>query len=175
MARIFTSGALALLLSGCGSSGGSGSFISDEVDINVALTSNGATTSATYDSPQASVTIDGNASTSLFWAGNITGDSITVDFGSSKALSQLDIYTNDANLNELNASKVVELSTDNATWNTTAETSGGAITCQQLNSSGGHTLCNYNLRQSARYIRITIEALTAIGLENVHEIQATGF
>ena len=167
-----------LFISGCGGSG-SGSedttFINGQTDINVALAINGSSASANYNDIQASKVIDGNTGISESWAGNISEDFVTIDFGKVRSLSRITIYTSDTTFNPNSPNKRIELSTDisnSSNWKTTAQESGGDINCNTLFRTTQTIACSYSTRIDARYIRFT--SLTS-DLLNVYEIQATGF
>ena len=81
-----------LVLSACGggsSSGGPGTIVQKPVERNVALSSGGASVSTSYDEGSAEYAIDGDASESLYWSGNITDDFLMIDFGSVVEISDL--------------------------------------------------------------------------------------
>jgi hypothetical protein len=158
-----------LLLSGCGGSGSENTeFLGGNSDINVALASNGSSISTNYDNQQSKV-IDGDTSTSESWAGNAINDYVKIDFKKTRFLKEIKIFTND-NANQAN--KRIEISTDNSTWKTTAQSSGNDIDCTSFSTNTTNITCTYSSRQQARYLRFT--TLTT-DLLNIYEIQAFGY
>ncbi len=173
MKKILCSFITLLLLISCGG-GGSDNQTNDNtqlVDKNVALTSNGGTATATYDNGSARFVNDEDTSTSNYWAGNITNDSVTVDLGSIFQVKKIIIYTNDTSFSSTNPSKVIEVSSDNSNWSTTGNLFGGDIPCPTASAGNGKIVCEYFSEQSFRYIRVTITASQNIGLINLHEIE----
>lgn len=141
---------------------------------NVALESEGASVSATYDEVGAEYVIDGSTSTSFFWSANITSDSLTIDFGSVFALSEITIYTNDLSFSTSAPSKVVEISQDASNWLTTSQITGGDVPCVNSNTGNGRMVCEFGAVQSARYLRLTITAENSPELIQIYEIEAVG-
>lgn len=168
------------LLTACGGGGGGGTPSNSnpggstpQTDSNVALASQGATATATYDNGNADLVNDGDT-TSNFWAGNITGDSVTVDFGESKNVASLTIYTSSTSYSSNNPEKIIEVSNNGTTWLTTAVPLGGDVGCSSLSMGSGRIACTFENRTNLRYVRFTVTAQNNVGLIQVHEIQAQG-
>ncbi|MDQ8037492.1 MAG: hypothetical protein REI12_08725, partial [Pedobacter sp.] len=97
----------AMSLTACGGGGDSGGGSSGggapaaTTPVNVALPANGATVAATYGLGTLSgFANDGDSvTTTNFWAGNITGDTLTVDFGRLRNITSVVVYTNDTSFN----------------------------------------------------------------------------
>ena len=164
-------------LVGCG--GGSDSddtqFLGGKTDINVALVSNGGSASANYNTVSAPKVNDGDTSTSEYWSGNVVGDAVTINFGRSRFLKEIRIYTNEAILNPIVAISLIELSVNGDDWFSTAQGSGGDINCQTLFSSTNKITCTYSSRQEARFLRFTTKRQLDPGLVNVYELEAIGY
>src|SRR6218665_1120093 len=98
--------AVAFLLTACGGGGGdSGDGASTTptaaTPVNVALPANGASLSATYGLGSiAGFVNDGDSTTTTnFWTGNITGDTVTIDFGKLRNVTSVTVYTNNTSFN----------------------------------------------------------------------------
>lgn len=153
--------ASSLLLTACGGGGGGGSNNDNTprettpTDINVAASANGATATATYNSATAANLIDQNADTT--WISD-DGTSITVDFGGVKAINKITLSKVAASTTlGSNPDILVELSTDNATYERSGITSpfvSGAIACTNQNSGAEQHTCEMPTH-NARFIRIT--------------------
>ena len=172
-----------LLLTACGGGGGGGGGVvgnggnggdSPQTDSNVALASAGASASATYDNGNAGLVNDGDNSTSNFWAGNITGDSVTIDFGSVKDITSITVYTNSTTFNSTNPDKRIEISEDGNTWSLTAQLTGGDLGCASASMASGRIECTLADRTDARYIRFTTTATSNVGLIQVYEMEVQG-
>ncbi len=146
---------------------------SQTVKKNVALASNGATVTATYDVDSAQKVIDGDTSTSIHWSGNISNDSVTVDLGSVITLQDLTIYTNDTTFSTSSPTKIVEISSDGTSWKTTAQLVGGDVACQSVSLGNGKIFCAFVDNQNVRFIKVKITTTSDVGLINIYEIEAT--
>lgn len=174
---LFCLGVSSLLLSGCGGSESDDIvFLSSTNDVNVALVSNGALATATYDPISAPNVNDGfTEPTSDFWSGIASGDSVTIDFGRVRYLNKITIFTNDTTFDLGDPNKRIEISTDitnSSNLNSTAQDSGGDISCASLIRSSVSITCTYSSRQQARFLRFT--TLTT-DLLRVVEMQAIGY
>lgn len=143
-----------------------------EVTQNVALTSNGATMSATYNQESAAYIGDGDTTASNFWAGNIADDHITVDFGQVAKVADVTVYTNNTSFSSSNPAVQVELSVDGLSWKTTMVPSFGSsdIACPTYTSGSGKLSCTFASAESAQYLRITTNAASVF----IYEVEATG-
>ncbi len=157
-----------LLLAGCGGSDSDDKFLGGSNDINVALASNGASATATYDNGSAPNVIDGDPTAATDWAGIVSGDSVQINFGQLRYLKEIKIHTNDSSP----SNKRIEISTDNAVWKTTAQNSGVDIPCTTYITNSTSITCTYSSRQQIKYVKFT--TLTT-DLLNVYEIEATGY
>ena len=170
---------LALLLSVTACGGGSendGSRFkknnnTKEVSQNVALASNGGSIqSATYDSNAAKYAIDGDTTTSNYWAGNTADENFVISFQDSAELTKVDVYTNISTGERSNPPITIEVSTNQRTWRTLVGTpSNGGIQCSNSAFSGNKFLC-FIANEDARYIRIG----TNSGDVNIYEVEVTG-
>jgi len=172
--RAFSYLSLTLLLSACGSESESDQkLITKEVTQNVALTSNGATMTATYNQESAAYVGDGDTTTSTFWAGNVAGDHVTVDFGQVAKVSDVTVFTNNTSYSSSNPAVQVQLSLDGQSWKTTMVPSFGGfsdIGCPTWNAGSGKLNCIFSIEERAQYIRIT----TNSGSVSIYEVEATG-
>lgn len=161
-------------LSACGGSGGgapSGASNTKEVTHNVVLTSNGSSISSSYNDVSAKYIADGDTTTSNFWAGNISGDNLVIDFGQAAKLSDISVYTNNTSYNSSNPAVKVELSMDKQAWKLTMNPYGASdIACPTWIVGNGKISCKFSSDESARYIRVTTNA----GTVHIHEVEATG-
>lgn len=157
-----------------GSGGGGGGGGGSQPDSNVALSSAGASASATYDNGNAGLVNDGDTSTSNFWAGNITGDSVTIDFGSVKDISSITVHTNATSFSSNNPDKRIEISEDGNTWSLTAQPIGGDLRCAGLSIGSSRIACTLAERTDARYIRFVTTASSNVGLIQVYEMEVQG-
>ena len=164
-------------LAGCGGDSASDDtqFLGGTTDINVALASNGGIASANYNDISAPNVNDGDTSTSEYWSGNIIGDAVTIDFGRSRHLKEIRIYSNEAILNPIVAINVIELSANGDNWLSTAQASGADISCQTLLSTTNKITCTYASRQEARFLRFTTKRAVNPELVNVYELAAIGY
>lgn len=145
------------------------------VDINMAAKSNGASVTSTYDSSAAEYVIDGDTTTSLYWSGNITDDSLTVDMGKAVSASSITVYTNDTSFSTNNPFKTVDVSADGSTWlRTLAPFGNGDIACPTYVTGSGRVYCNFESDQSFRYVKVTITAQSNPGLVQIHEVEVMG-
>jgi hypothetical protein len=163
-------------LTGCGGSSSDDTvFLGEKIDINVALASNASTVSTSYDNQQSKV-IDGDTSTSEYWSGNVTNDSVTVNFGRIRYLKEIRIYTNEPIFNAITPNRLIELSSNGTDWFTTAQANGGDISCLSLLPATNKITCTYASRQQARYLRFTTTKINLnAGLVNVYEMEAIGY
>lgn len=157
-------------ISACG--GGSGAnddFLRGSHDQNIALASSGSLATASYDNDNAYLVNDGDQTTSLYWAGNVTDDYVTINFGSEKQLSELTVYTNSTPPSDW----LLELSNNGIAWQTTALTAGGDIECPPVVSTG-KVSCVFASATYAQHVRLRITAVSNIGLIQVYELEAQG-
>lgn len=144
------------LMSACGGgeSGGSSGEPEREKPFrasSVLLTSadNGATISATYDNEHALDVVDGDISEATYWVGNITGDSLEIDFGKVVHLSDITIYASNV-FTGRNDIWVVELSDDQVNWTRTFVSGGGNPDYLYCNAAAfipaeNKMVCNYDV------------------------------
>ncbi|MGR6871956.1 discoidin domain-containing protein [Pseudomonas sp. HK3] len=142
-----------------------------EVSQNVALASNGASIqSATYDSNAAKYAIDGDTTTSNYWAGNTANENFVIGFQDSAELTKVDVYTNISTGDQTSPPITIEISTNQRTWRTLVGTANnGGIQCSNSGFSGNKFLC-FIANENARYIRIG----TNSGNVNIYEVEVTG-
>ncbi len=157
------------LLTACGGGGSAHNTSSNSITGNLALPINGAEVSATYDEDSAVFTTDGDNTTSLYWAGNIADDAVTVNFTSVAEVSELSVYTNDLSFNLNNPSKYIEISKDGETWKTTGVASVD-VNCSEFSVGDGKVLCKFNEAQEIQFVRVRVMN----GDINIHEIEAMG-
>lgn len=172
LTRAFSCLSLVLMLSACGSESEESSA-TKEVTHNVALSSNGASMTATYNQESAANVGDGDTGTSTFWAGNIAGDQVTVNFGRVAKVTDVTVYTNNTSYSSSNPAVQVELSLNGQSWKTTMIPSfgGGAdIGCPTWNAGSGKLSCTFSSEESAQFLRIT----TNSGSVSIYEVEATG-
>lgn len=162
-------------LTGCGGGSDDTVFLGGKTDINVALSRHGGSASATYNLVSAAKVNDGDTGTSEYWSGNIVDDAVTIDFGRSRFLKEVRIYTNEAILNPIVVINLIELSINGNDWLSTAQTSGSDISCQTLLASNNQITCTYSRRQEARFLRFTTKRQINPGLVNVYELEAIGY
>jgi len=142
--------------------------------VNVSLAANGGSASATYGGTMANFVNDGdNSTTTNFWAGNVTGDTVTVDFGSLRTVTEISVYTNDTSFNSGSPKKYIEISADNATWKKTAQIVGGDVACSTFSAGSGKIRCVFSSPQSVRYFRVRVTSATPADQEIV-EMEALG-
>jgi hypothetical protein len=161
-------------LNGCGGSGGgtpSGASGTKEVTHNVVLSTNGALISSSYNDVSSKYIADGDSTTSNFWAGNIPGDNLVIDFGQTAKLSDVSVYTSNTSYNTSNPAIKVELSTDKQTWKRTMNPYGASdVSCSTWAAGEGKLFCVFSAEESARYMRV----ITNDGSVRIHEVEATG-
>jgi len=165
---------LGLVACGGSSGGSSNDFIGSSSDINVALQANGGSATASYDNDNAGLVNDGDTTTSTFWAGNVINDAVTIDFGSSKNISSITIYTNSTTFSSSNPDQLIEISSNGTNWRTTAQLVGGDVPCSSSSLGSGKVACTLTSRADARFIRFRVTATADIGLIQVHEIEVQG-
>jgi hypothetical protein len=143
---------------------------------NVALASNGATASATYDTAHATYANDGATSGSA-WVGSVSNDALTVAFDKTYHVAGFTLHTNATN----NVDTRIELSTDGTTYTTVnllgAVIAGGSgIPCSGLNMGSGKIECTLSSMPQASRIRVVVTATTAADIANTHlyELEVTG-
>lgn len=173
-------GAASILLTACGGggdSGGSGSATTPATatPVNVALPVNGATVAATYGlgSTSAFVADGDNTTTTNFWAGNIIGDTVTIDFGRLRSVSSVTVYTSDTSFNSGSPAKYIEISADNTTWLKTAQVTGSDVGCSSYSAGSGKISCTFPTAQSIRYFRVRVTSATP-GTQHIVEMEAQG-
>jgi hypothetical protein len=161
---------MGLMLTACGSDSDSDSS-PKTVTQNVVLTSNGAEITASYNEVSTDYIGDGDTTTSTFWAGNVDGDNFVVDFGQVAQLTNITIYTNTTSYSSSDPAIQVELSEDNATWETTMQPFGSPdIACPTWSAGSGKLSCTFAAEESARYMRVT----TNDSGVHIYEVEATG-
>lgn len=143
--------------------------------VNVALPGNGATVAASYGLGTLSAFVnDGdNSTTTNFWAGNITGDTLTIDFGRLRNITSVTVYTNDTSFNSGAPAKYIEISADNVTWKKTAQITGADVSCFIYTSGSGKISCTFAVAQSVRYFRVRITSASPAG-QQIVEMEAQG-
>lgn len=171
--------ALLLGLTGCGSSEDgegsrfkkNGSSNTQAETQNVALDENGgAIREATYDDNAAEYTIDGDKTSSNYWAGNTSNESFVIGFKSTSELSRVNVYTNISSGSSTNPPITIELSTNQRTWVSMVDTaSNGGIQCTNSGFSGYTFICLMS-DERARYIRIG----TKSSATNIYEVEVMG-
>lgn len=170
--------ALVVLLSsfnfGCGGDSSSSSGAPPNNDetaepvVNAAEQSNGGKATATYDSDNAGLVNDGDTNTATFWAGNMNGDHVTVEFDREYQLGELTVFTNRTN----NMDTEIQLSTDGSDFDTV----NLAGDCNVgLTMGRGMITCWTSPEMPATHIRVVITDPTNPGTVKIHEIQALGF
>lgn len=171
---------LSMMLAACGggssssSGGGSPSSGGSSTSFNVALPANGATVAATYGGTTANFVTDGDTTTTTnFWTGNVADDAVTVDFGKSRLITNVTLYTNDTAFNSANITKYVEVSTDKVTWKKTMQPVGADISCLNYKIGAASISCDFSTAQFFRYIRVRVTAVSP-SAEHVVELQVTG-
>lgn len=166
---------LAGLVTACGSGKESDTdFLSDAQERNVAAATEGATASASYDSVNAVAVIDGDRSAAQFWIGNVQMDSLTIDLGQSRSVSEFSVFTNDLTLSMFTNSKQLEVSEDATLWHSTGEQQNVDTPCQTLSFSNTRLRCQFSQRQAIRYFRLSFR-VPNIELERIYEIEMLGF
>jgi hypothetical protein len=143
-------------------------------DINLASEANGASVTASYDQDSAQFVIDGDSTTSLYWSGNVTDDTFTIDLGRTASVSAITVYTNDTSYSSQNPSKIVEVSSDGVTWLETVNVFGGDLPCSNSATGSGRIYCELSENYSMKYLRLTITATTDPGLIQIHEVEIMG-
>ncbi len=157
------------LLTACGGGGSDHSTTSNTITGNLALPSNGAKVTASYDENSAASVTDGDSTTSLYWAGNIADDAVTVNFTSLAEVTELSIYLNDLSLDTSDPNKYIEISKDGEAWSATAQFSGGEP-CSSFSLGEGKINCKFSPVQEIQYVRVRV----ANGQINIYEIEAMG-
>lgn len=172
---------LVLLLAACGG-GSSDSPAAAEstpapaaaTPVNVSLTANGASVSATYGGTMANFVNDADTSTTTnFWAGNVAEDKVTVDFGSTRTVTEVSVYTNDTSFDSGSPKKYIEISADNVTWKKTAQIVGGDVACSTFSAGSGKIRCVFSTAQSIRYFRVRVTSV-APATQQIVEMVALG-
>ena len=157
------------LLTACGGGGSAHNTSSNSITGNLALPTNGAEVSATYDEDSAAFTTDGDNTTSLYWAGNIADDAVTVNLSSVADVTEISIYTNDLSLSS-NPNKYIEVSKDGEAWSATAQLFDSVIPCTELALADGKIYCKFSQVQEIQYVRVRVMN----GQINIHEIEVMG-
>ncbi len=160
------------LLAGCG---GEGQDYSVSTQINVALPVNGATVTASYDPLVTAAFVNDGDSTTVanFWAGNIPGDTVTIDFGQLRSVKSVTVYTNDTTFNAVSPEKYIEVSANNTNWQKTVQPAGGDIACSSLLANAVRMHCAFSAAQSIRYFRVRIDSATPAD-QRIIEMEALG-
>ncbi len=173
---------LVLLLAACGGGGGSDAPApaaaapapAASTPVNVSLASSGASVSASYGGATANFVNDGDsATTTNFWAGNVSGDTVTVDFGATRTVTEVSVYTNDTSFDSGSPKKYIEISADNLSWKKTAQIIGGDVGCSTYSSGSGRIRCVFSAPQSIRYFRVRVTAATP-STQQIVEMVALG-
>lgn len=161
-----------VLLAACG---GDSQDYSVSTQINVALPVNGATVTATYDPlVTAAFVNDGDSTTAAnFWAGNVTGDTVTIDFGQLRSVKSVTVYTNDTSFNSTSPAKYIEVSANNTSWQKTAQPTSGDIACSSFLADAVKIRCTFSAAQSIRYFRVRIDSATPAD-QRIIEMEALG-
>ncbi|MGH8493141.1 MAG: discoidin domain-containing protein [Moraxellaceae bacterium] len=143
--------------------------------MNVALPANGATLAATYGLGSiASFVNDGDSTTTTnFWAANIVGDTVTIDFGRLRNVTSVTVYTNDTSFNSVSPAKYIEISSDSTVWKKTAQLTGGDVGCSSYSAGSGKISCTFSATQSVRYLRARVTSATPGG-QHIVELEAQG-
>lgn len=165
--------ALTVTLTACGSDSDTSSGTSTLTESkNVALSTNGGTIeSVTYDDTSAAKTIDGDTTTSEYWAGNVDGDNFIIDFGQEAELSNITIYTNTTSYSSSDPAIQASVSTDQQTWKSTLVPFGSVdISCPTWSAGSGKLICGISSAEIARYIRITTNSSAV----SIYEVEVTG-
>ena len=158
------------LLTACGGGGSAHNTSSNSITGNLALPTNGAEVSATYDEDSAAFTTDGDNTTSLYWAGNIADDAVTVNLSSVADVTEISIYTNDLSFNLTNPNKYIEISKDGEAWSATAPVSNSGVSCMDSSFGDGKIYCKFSQVQEIQYVRVRVMN----GQINIHEIEVMG-
>jgi hypothetical protein len=142
-----------------------------EVTQNVALDANGGVIrEATYDANAAKYAIDGDKTSSDYWAGNTTNESFVIGFKNTVEITRVNVYSNISSGSQANPPITIEVSTNQRTWRTMVDTaSNGGIQCSESGFSGNTFICLMS-DESARYIRIG----TKSSATNIYEVEVTG-
>jgi hypothetical protein len=173
--RLFASVVISLSLAACGGGSSSSSTTTSTSNIpedpdnleNVALQSNGGTASASYDNGNADLVNDGDTNTATWWAGNATGDTVTVAFDQEYDIDEFTIYTNLPN----NSDTELQISTDGSSFDSIAYFGD----CDQSLSLGsGRIACNFVDQKPATHVRLEITDTDNPGMVQIHEIEAMG-
>lgn len=172
------SGALVVLVSsfifGCGGDGSSSSRSPSNDDeaaepvVNAAEQSNGGQATATYDNANAGLVNDGDTNDATFWAGNMNGDHVTVEFDREYQLGEITIHTNRTN----NVDTEVQLSTDGSNFDAIDLASDCNV---GLSMRSGQIICWPNPEIPATHVRVVITDPANPGTVEIHEIRALGF
>ncbi|MDQ8036763.1 MAG: discoidin domain-containing protein, partial [Pedobacter sp.] len=104
---------------------------------------------------------------------NITGDTLTVDFGRLRNITSVVVYTNDTSFNSASPVKIIEISADNTSWKKTAQPTGGDVACLSYATGSGKISCTFASAQSVRYFRVRITSATPGG-QHIVEMEAQG-
>lgn len=170
---------LVLLLAACGGGGGSDAPApaaaapapAAVTPVNASLAANGGSVSASYGGATANFVNDGDtATTTNFWAGNVSGDTVTVDFGATRTVTEVSVYTNDTSFDSGSPKKYIEISADNLSWKKTAQIIGGDVGCSTYSSGSGRIRCVFSAPQSIRYFRVRVTAATPSSQEIVEMV-----
>lgn len=175
---------LSLLLVACGGGGSPASPSAaapaePATPVNVALTANGASVSATYgNGSTANFVNDADSTTTTnFWTGNVADDAVTVDFGQLRLVSEVTVYTNDVTYSSSSPKKYIEVSVDGSTWKTTMQPtsvdSTGNVGCFTYEGGSGKLRCVFTAAKSLRYFRVRVTAV-APTTQNIVEMEALG-
>ena len=165
-----------LFLMACGGGDGNSSGVFDAVDSNIALASKGSSTTASYDAGAAPSLIDGDRTAAASWSGNVSNDSVTIDFGRERFVRNLRLYTNSVASSAANADIEIEFQPNSGAWQTTGYDSAVDVPCNTYTAGADDQYCTFSSRIRARRIRLTITApsieVAAIAL---YELEATGY
>lgn len=164
-----------LLLAACGGGDSVAGAPNVTTVSNIALSASGATVTADYGMVSTANFVNDGDSTTIanYWAGNVTGDAVTIDFGRMRSVEKVIVYTNDTSFNSSSPEKVIEISSDNITWKTTAQFTGGDVSCPGYSVGSGKISCTFASPQSIQYFRVRITSATPSD-QHIIEMEAIG-
>lgn len=144
------------------------------VEKNVALASNGATVTASYDQAGAANVIDGDKTSAKSWTGSAANDAVTVKFNKPYDVSSIVVYINHQSTISGDREKYIEISSDGSTWKETALAFGADVGCSSYSASASENKisCSYSKAQNIQYVRVRLAK--ANSKVNIYEIEATG-
>ncbi|PCJ45967.1 MAG: hypothetical protein COA99_03760 [Moraxellaceae bacterium] len=166
-----------LFLGGCGGTAGQKDNI-QYVQVNV---TNNSVATASYDSSNALLVLDGDTSFANFWSGNIPGDNLVIDLGSVMPIAKITVFLFDP---KASMNQTYGLSKDGVVWRETMQLSGGEVPCTTGFSIGPTKVsCKPGVASSsgnaadgayqARYFRITMNKSNVVF--QVYEVEILGW